>query len=200
VIIDVFPTPVYRDELIITQSFDHIEFYQTDNSYQSCSNDVLSLYPQLKQQLQHHVDQYTQQLGYTSSLSITTSWLNKHHQFHYAQQHVHANSIVSGVLFITIPDDSGLFVISKQPNITHDLFTVHVKMDTNTITPYNTDTFNVVPQENILLLFPSSLPHSVTPNRSNQVRLTLAFNTFINSTVQEHTISELNASIATDSQ
>ena len=199
-IIDIFPTPIYRNQLIVSHSFHDLEFYQTDNSYQSCSNDVLSLYPQLKQQLQQHVDQYTQQLGYTSSLSITTSWINKHHQFHYAQQHVHANSIVSGVLFITIPDDSGLFVISKQPNITHDLFTVHVKMDTNTITPYNTDTFNVVPQENILLLFPSSLPHLVTPNRSNQVRLTLAFNTFINSTVQEHTISELQIPTAIENQ
>jgi uncharacterized protein (TIGR02466 family) len=116
------------------------------------------------------------ELGYSSPVEIVTSWINKHKRNGYCQQHIHSNAIISGVVFIHTPDNSGLFIFKRQQPITHKLFTMQIELQKNSNTQYNTDQFVIKPISKSILLFPSSIPHYVTENETNDERVTLAFN------------------------
>ena len=68
---------------------------------------------------------------------------------------------------------------------------LHIYVDINPIitldyskhNEFNSDTFIVNIKENMLVLFPASLAHSVETNNSNQERYCLAFNLFIKGTL-----------------
>jgi hypothetical protein len=103
------------------------------------------------------------------SLTITQSWINygkkgdKHHK------HFHANSIVSGVFY---------FKIEQQDPINfYDLVksNLHILGNPNywNISRMN---FNSIPGD--LILFPSWVEHDVDEVRSDNVRISLSFNTW----------------------
>lgn len=104
-------------------------------------------------------------------LVITQSWANicekgrKHHE------HVHPNSIVSGVFYFQINE--------KLPpiefkNVNSSLFNLNIKKQNN----FNASTFLLPLNSGELILFPSNLTHSVPVNVENTPRISLAFNTF----------------------
>ena len=176
-ITNIFPTPIYQSH--ITTNIDHTnyQYYDCGNGHISYSTNILNNYPQLQQQIQQHLDSYTTQLGYTTNTQITTSWLNIHKQHGYCQLHNHANSIISGVVFINIPTDSGKFLFKRNNSSNDKLFSMQIQMDTTEqSTQYTGNEYIIDPQPNTLLLFPSHLQHMVTTNNSTQERLTLAFN------------------------
>ena len=59
-------------------------------------------------------------------------------------------------------------------------------------TPSNSRTFILNPQENMLLLFPSYMPHAVPDNIIETTRVTLAFNTFYTGSIgNDHDVTLL---------
>ena len=177
-ITNIFPTPIYQAQLQpIHINHTDYQYYDCGNGHISHSNHVLEDHPQLQQEIQSHLDSYTTQLGYTSTTQITTSWLNIHKQHGHCQLHNHSNAIISGVVFITIPTDSGKFLFKRSNSSNDKLFSMQVEMNTTEqSTQYTGMEYIIDPQPNTLLLFPSTLPHMVTPNNNTQDRLTLAFN------------------------
>lgn len=177
-ITNIFPTPIYHTHLQpIHINHTNYQYYDCGNGHISYSTNILHHHPQLQQEIQTHLNQYTSQLGYTTQTQITTSWLNIHKQHGYCQLHNHANSIISGVVFINIPTDSGKFLFKRNNQSSNKLFSMQVEMDTTEqLTQYTGMEYIIDPQPNTLLLFPSSLQHMVTPNNSTDERLTLAFN------------------------
>lgn len=177
-ITNIFPTPIYQTKLQpIHINHTNYQFYDCGNGHISYSTHILNHYPQLQQEIQTHLDSYTTQLGYTTQTTITTSWLNIHKQHGHCQLHNHSNAIISGVVFITIPIDSGKFLFKRTNSSNDKLFTMQVEMDTTEqSTQYTGVEYIIDPQPDTLLLFPSTLPHMVTPNNSIEERLTLAFN------------------------
>ena len=121
---------------------------------------------------------------------ITTSWMNRYSQNEDAHQHFHSNSLVSGVLYFDDCDDTAGISFHKRQgwdnlfqyslNLDH----LPIKSKNNMSYLYNESTITINPQSWDLLMFPSTLNHSVRPNRSNsKVRYSLAFNTFVRGTV-----------------
>lgn len=108
---------------------------------------------------------------YEVKLRVTQSWLNytKPGEFHH--RHTHANSFISGVLYFKVNRESDKihFYKSQYEPIT---------MFTKTWNLYNSPSWWVEAVKGQMLLFPSSLMHSVEPVQGDEERISLAFNTF----------------------
>lgn len=109
---------------------------------------------------------------YNTTCYVTQSWLNwtepgGFHHFHY-----HPNSFISGVLYIKADGDSDRISFSKER---HDHFDV-VPGEFNL---YNSKTWWVGVETGTLILFPSHITHSVPNTESGEMRISLAFNTYL---------------------
>jgi uncharacterized protein (TIGR02466 family) len=107
----------------------------------------------------------------SDELRITQSWSNvcekgkKHHE------HIHPNSIVSGVFYFQVNEKLPPIEF-RNPN-THT-FTMDIEKQNN----FNSATFLLPLNSGELILFPSNLAHSVPENVTDLPRVSLAFNTF----------------------
>ena len=117
------------------------------------------------------------------SLEITQSWLNAYEQRDCFFDHYHSNSIISGVFYINclkLPDDvpDGIIFndINNRTRSVLQTFAINGKKPT----PYNGSQYCCSVADGDLVLFPSTMGHSVEENKtSDQTRITLAFNTYL---------------------
>ena len=99
-------------------------------------------------------------------------WYNVNPQYSYNKEHYHPNSFLSGVFYLKAPPNSGKIVfvraqseIDRMTNITSELSTYNVFINNNRINVENW----FVPDEKLLLLFPSHITHYVEQNNSNSL-------------------------------
>lgn len=116
---------------------------------------------------------------YPAEAFITQSWLNwtKKGEFHH--KHEHPNSFISGVLYISTD--------STKDKITfHRAGYKQLQLATDTFDIYNSDSwwFNV--KTGGIVMFPSSLTHHVEDVVADDVRVSLAFNSFIKGTLGDN--------------
>jgi uncharacterized protein (TIGR02466 family) len=113
-------------------------------------------------------------LGEHIGWSIKEMWLNVLELGGYQAMHNHANSFISGVVYLTPTHSQSQTTFMKSPGGTDFKF----KNDHAGTTqgPYNADKWvSPAPQPGDLLLFPSYLLHAV-PHNPGERRITLAFN------------------------
>lgn len=113
-------------------------------------------------------------LGEQMGWSVKEMWLNVLDQGGYQAMHNHANSFISGVLYLTPTHPQSQTTFMKSPGGTDFKF----KNDHAATTqgPYNADKWvSPAPQPGDMLLFPSYLLHAV-PHNPGERRITLAFN------------------------
>ena len=189
----IFPIPIYITECDIDIS-NAVDFLKSN--HQLLPNNYAHIYGnksvddylldhtecrELKQFILHHVEKYADQIMAWSfeRFEITQSWLtiknsNEEHGLHY-----HANSVVSGVFYFDNYTDTTSNLVFHRPAIISQLMnqfapvTDKRKMN-NTEFPWNE--WEVRPQTNRLVLFPSWLSHSVKTNNTQDPRKCLAFN------------------------
>lgn len=102
-------------------------------------------------------------------------WININKKDNYNVSHNHPNSIISGVFWVKTPENCGLLKFENPNNFVEDVLIQ--KVDKDLAKKYNySDSFQFVPQEGTLVLFPSHLHHSVEPNQSDEDRISIAFN------------------------
>jgi uncharacterized protein (TIGR02466 family) len=113
------------------------------------------------------------------NIYITQSWANYTDPGGYHHVHTHANSIVSGVLYVcTELDDSIRF--------TKPLSGSNISLGVDNWNIYNSKDWElskILPGH--VLLFPSTLKHEVPDTISNGERISIAFNTFVKGTIGE---------------
>jgi uncharacterized protein (TIGR02466 family) len=109
-----------------------------------------------------------------AGLKITQSWLNKNKPSEGHNCHTHSNSIISGVLYIKcLPNDC--INLEKRTFKLYNNMEFPIKKSTF----WNTSNFAQDVIEGDLILFPSWVPHWVSPNETkDKERISLAFNTF----------------------
>ncbi|MEJ1960612.1 MAG: TIGR02466 family protein [Gammaproteobacteria bacterium] len=106
--------------------------------------------------------------------SVKEMWVNFLDTGGHQAMHNHANSFISGVVYLTPTHPSAQTVFMKSPGGTDFLF----KNDHQATTPgeFNADKWiSPAPDPGDMVLFPSYLLHAVPPNKGEQ-RITLAFN------------------------
>tara|TARA_R110000868_G_scaffold1027_6_gene7842 strand:- start:2440 stop:3150 length:711 start_codon:yes stop_codon:yes gene_type:complete len=106
-----------------------------------------------------------------ADLSIQSLWANRNGPGDFNAQHVHPNSFLSGSYYLTVPPDSGNIEFADpvrervmdayplRPNAKHHMRRLQYRCS-----------------EGLLIMFPSWLSHGVQPNRSSEMRYSLAFN------------------------
>lgn len=108
-------------------------------------------------------------LKYTNDFVITTSWFTKIKSKESSQFHNHRNSFLSGVLYLQTSKNCGDLSFMNYDANQFDLNVSEYNL-------LNGHTFNLMPQDNLLVLFPSTMYHKVETNLSPKTRYSLAFN------------------------
>lgn len=107
-------------------------------------------------------------------LYITQSWINFQRKGVSRGVHSHSNSVVSGVFYIKGTKD--IPIRFQRPNLVFGNQIIPPIKKTN---GYNAEHVSLKNSLNKLILFPSNLLHAVPENTDEEVRISLAFNTFI---------------------
>ena len=112
--------------------------------------------------------------GETLGWSVKEMWVNLLHTGGRQAMHNHANSFISGVVYLTPTHPDSRTVFMKSPGGTEFSFkNDHAGVVTG---PYNAEKWiSPAPEPGDLVLFPSYLMHAVPPN-PGPLRVTLALN------------------------
>ena len=180
-LISVFPTPVqiYKYENSIDKELNYIENLpyqeQVANSNFKSKDSYLTKHEQLKyinSFFKECIDDYCNVICNSDQrLVITQLWANKNPTGAKHHEHIHPNSILSGVFYLrqdkTLPPIQ--FSKSNQQGL---------KLDPRKYNIHNAETFLLPCSAGELILFPSDLRHSVPTNVGKESRISLSFNTF----------------------
>jgi uncharacterized protein (TIGR02466 family) len=126
------------------------------------------------------VDQYVRDIFAVSrniEFYVTNSWINVHRRGHSAGAHIHNNSLISGVLYLKVGENTGDIVFHRD-TLSLLPFPPALDLDVDSYNIYNCKSWGHRPKTNDICLFPSVLSHSVAPNTSDEERWCLAFNVF----------------------
>jgi uncharacterized protein (TIGR02466 family) len=116
---------------------------------------------------------------------FTQAWLNYTTPGQFHHRHSHANSYLSGVLYINAEEEDKIHFFKSIP---HE----HIKLVTENFNTYNSESWWVPVRTGDIVVFPSSLQHMVTNTESNKTRISLAFNTFLKGTIGDgNSLTEL---------
>ena len=109
---------------------------------------------------------------------ITNSWIQKISTGDYTHQHAHENSLVSGVYYLEVFEDSGDFTVEKSFDTMNILptFVTFLFKESN---PLNSLSWTIRPQNGTFVLFPSHMAHNAGVNRNAKERYCIAFNSYV---------------------
>lgn len=114
------------------------------------------------------------EFGFDRQLGISNYWININKKHHYNKMHIHTSSILSGSYYAATPPQSGGIVFHNRPEtsyIVEELIRVGGRN-----TSFTTTTQVCMPKPGAVVVFPGWLQHSVEENRSDEDRISIAFN------------------------
>lgn len=125
------------------------------------------------------------------NVRIENSWsvINKPGQ--QSHTHKHLNSFCSGILYLKKPINSGDLIFHRDESISIDNISPRIAMEFKEYNDFNCLHFTLPVQEGDLVLFPSLINHSTQVNKSNDDRLILAFNVFLDGTFNAGPLQEI---------
>ncbi len=107
----------------------------------------------------------------TASLGLTGCWANVNAPGAAHRMHAHPNNFLSGVYYVQAPAGAdSINFHDPRPQ------TAIIRPPVTELTAENTDQVVLPVRDGTLLLFAAWLPHSVDPNRSDRMRISVSFN------------------------
>jgi len=180
-LLTVFPTPIqiYKYENSIEKELKYIEniewTQQPANANFKTKDSYLTKHESLKNItsfFKECIDEFTKNIYQSEQrLIITQLWGNRNPKGSKHHEHVHPNSIISGVFYLR--QDPKLPPIQFSKGSQHGM-----KLDPKQYNILNSETFILPCTAGELILFPSNLKHSVPINMGDEERISLSFNTF----------------------
>ena len=180
-LLQIFPTPVlitkYEGDLSKELKYvDHLPYKEQKSNANFKSKDTYLMeieeLKSIKDFFYESLNKYTKNISQSEQrLVITQCWANKNPPGSKHHEHVHPNSILSGVFYLK--QDKTLPPIQFNQSIHHVM-----KLDPKKYNNLNSETFLLPCVDGELLLFPSNLKHSVPTNLGKEARISLSFNTF----------------------
>ena len=180
-LLQLFPTPLLivpyeesiDEELAYLKTISYREQQQNGN-YRSDDSYLLrqEKLKNIKNFLGEAVDKFTKKvLQSKQRLIITQCWANRNPKGSKHHEHVHPNSIISGVMYFQINEKSPPIQFTKTNQD-------GMKLDPEKYNHVNSESFMLPCKPGELILFPSSLKHSVPINMGDEDRISVSFNTF----------------------
>ena len=194
---NLFPTPVAQFDLgreLSTEESDFVDQQPihknvgnttSDDRYVLTHRTMSSIY----EFIQNCVSQYFQAVYAPKNkvlLRVTQSWFNYSKPGEWHHRHAHPNSFISGVLYMKAAKESDKIYFYNEGYKQFEVPTENYNI-------YNSVSWWLPVETGRLMLFPSSLTHSVEPVQANYTRISLAFNTFpVGYMGQEETLTALH--------
>ena len=179
-LLQIFPTPVlitkYDDISEETKYIENLEYKdQKENKNFRSKDSYLFKHEPLKK-IKNFCDEsiikYTEKiLNSKQRLVITQCSTNRNPPGAKHHEHVHPNSMVSGVFFFRIGGKLPPIQFAKSVQSS-------MSLDPVKYNNFTAETFMPLCVSGELLLFPSNLKHSVLTNLSEETRYSMSFNTF----------------------
>ena len=179
-LIEMFAVPltVSTYEKNIAKEFDFIkdlEFHDNIQGLTRTSKDFFILnrpeLADLKKFIEYQINLYVKNIyGSGDEVAITQSWVNKAKKGDFHQNHTHSNSLISGVFYPLLDETLAPIMFKK--------FTREISLNTIEKNKFNSDIYKLNLKSKSLVLFPSNITHGVPINQSNNLRYSLAFNTW----------------------
>jgi uncharacterized protein (TIGR02466 family) len=171
--------PITKKELNFIKKMEYERVF-ADNGDYTKNKYVLNLpkLKRLKAEVENHIKIYTKDILHISDrqeFHITNSWIMRHSEGDWAQPHIHTNSLLSGILYLQVFEESGAIRFHNDFGI----FPTSLDIEYDRFNVLNSKTWGVMPKDNMILIFPSSIHHSVAPNDTQETRYSLAFNCFV---------------------
>ena len=171
---------------IIKRSYDkpflnELEYLKTKIDYRDGSDhafsqsiNILEL-PELKNIksfIQGTLDYYMKDiLDAVERVKPTISWVNRQPKGTQHSKHCHPNSILSGVFYLKTTNSTPITFFNPIPQS-------QIQIETNKFNPFNALSYQANIADGDVIIFPSTLMHSVSHNHDDEDRYSLAFNTF----------------------
>lgn len=110
------------------------------------------------------------------SLKINNSWVNINKKHNFNAPHDHSYGLFSGVYYVKAEQSMG-DIIFMNPCPSQGIC-----IDSNiikTLNPFNSNITRLTPTTGMLVLFPSWMKHYTDPNKTEEDRISISFNTSI---------------------
>ena len=180
-LLQIFPVPVLitkygnsiDDEFKFIEKLRYIEQkengnFKSDDTYLLKHNELALI----KNFIYESLNKFTKNIYQTKQrLVVTQCWTNRNPPNSKHHEHVHPNSIISGVFYFR--QSKTLPPIQFSKSIQESF-----KLNPEKYNQVNSETFLLPMVDGELVLFPSSLRHSVPFNKGNETRYSMSFNTF----------------------
>lgn len=108
-----------------------------------------------------------------TGMRIANMWTTIYPKGAFVPQHIHSYFEVSGVYYVAAEQECGDIVFQDPAWVAK---TMNIKGAGKTIFPGPPTKFSYSPNPGDMLLFPSWLPHSTKPNKSDSDRIIVSFN------------------------
>jgi uncharacterized protein (TIGR02466 family) len=179
---NLFPTPVGFFELqrALTKSeisfIENLDKVENQKNFRSNETNILNN-PALKSLsdfVNESVEQYFYSIYQPSSdikPFITLSWANYTEMGQSHPPHIHQNSFLSGVFYVSADDLQDEIIFYREP-FAYDIPAADYNQ-------YNSTKWMIPVKTGLLLIFPSNLTHSVEVLPANRSRISISFNTFL---------------------
>ena len=102
---------------------------------------------------------------------ITGCWANINPPGSSHPGHSHPNNFLSGVYYVQVPDKANI-ISFIEPRVQRHVIEPHIHLQNE----FNQFIHNVRVQAGTLTVFPAWLAHSVMPNQSDELRISISFN------------------------
>ena len=104
-------------------------------------------------------------------VSFINSWVTIYPPGTYVPEHIHSNSMLSGVFYANVPENGGNLVFKDPSAVAKTMFGRHYN-DFPTVSTLHTHVVNT----GQMVIFPAWLPHLTETNRSQDNRIMVSFN------------------------
>jgi len=197
-ILSIFPTPVYiikREKELSTSDMEYIKIEGEKKNYQRTQKtEESNLYDthffdtklnSLKEFIEQNIATYVNEVitpkNKELDFYITQSWVNVLKPGEALSIHYHANSLISGVFYVSVANGDALTIYDRNVRA----------LDTIEIEPekwhlWNDKQMDLNVENNVLILFPSRMMHSTRQNPERTTdRISIAFNVFVKGALGE---------------
>ena len=126
------------------------------------------------------INKVSSSIGIVPELDIDNLWININQYGNYNDSHFHHGSILSGTFYVKTPENCGNIKFKNPiaPLMESYLNYWHFKENELRYPPWLVSNFTFPCKENMMLIFPSWIEHSVDKNLNvNEDRISISFNT-----------------------
>ena len=133
----------------------------------------------IKKFVQDNLDAYwhgMMEVSNDSPIHITQSWVNFNEKTTSHHSHRHTNSCLSGVMYV---ENTSPIIFEKEKE---HLILPWLNLRYKKLNQLNSPDIAIETKNGVLLIFPSSTMHRVSPNQSENCRISISFNTWFSGT------------------